>query len=199
MRKIIVSLHTSFDGVMSGAPPDGKVQVDMGPQSYHMDRTTPGVMDSWEDVLKIFNEVDTILLGRTTYEGLRQFWPTQTDAFGERMNKIPKIVFAHSGLKEVSWGDWDTISLINKDVENRVIELKQAPGKDMVIFASSKLVQSFTNSNLIDEYRITVHPIILGAGKYLFENIKKRHPLKLLDTKQYPSGTMFFRYEVSRA
>ena len=104
MRKIIVSLHTSFDGVMSGAPPDGKVQVDMGPQSYHMDWTTPGVMDSWVDVLKIFNEVDTILLGRTTYEGLRQFWPTQTDAFGERMNKIPKIVFAHSGLKEVCSG-----------------------------------------------------------------------------------------------
>lgn len=148
--------------------------------------------------MAIFDEVDTILLGRTTYEGLRQFWPTQTDPYAERINKTPKIVIAHSGLKEVSWGDWDTVSLINKDVENRVRELKQGPGKDMVIFASSKLVQTFADADLIDEYRITVHPIILGSGKYLFANIKNRRLLKSLGTKQYKSGALFVRYEVSR-
>lgn len=200
MRKIIVSVNMSFDGIMAGAPPDGKVKADMGVQSYHLDWILPGVTEYGEDGIKIFDGVDTILLGRTTYEGLRQFWPTATGEYADRMNKTPKIVFAHAGsLKKVTWGDWDTITLIDKDVENAVKKLKKAPGKNMVIFASSKLVQSFTNANLIDEYRILVHPIILGRGKSLFEDIKKRHALKLIDSRRYSSGAILLDYEATGA
>ncbi len=75
MRKIIVSVNMSFDGFMSGAPPDGVIKEDQGVMSYHLDWIMPGVRESDEDQKNLFDEVDTILLGRVTYEGLRQFWP----------------------------------------------------------------------------------------------------------------------------
>jgi len=83
---------------------------------------------------------------------------------------------------------------MNRNVEANVKRLKEQNGKDMIMFASSKLVQSFTNAGLIDEYRIVVHPVILGSGKRLFDNIKARRDLKLESAKPYKSGAVLLRY-----
>lgn len=100
------------------------------------------------------------------------------------------MVFAHPGsLKEVKWGKWNTITLNEEGIEGKVRQLKQMEGKNMVIFASSKLVQSFANAGFIDEYRILVHPVILGTGKRLFESIKNRHSLTLVDTMHFALHT----------
>lgn len=100
-------------------------------------------------------------------------------------------MFTHPGsLKEVKWGKWNTITLIEEGIEEKVRRLKQMGGKNMVIFASSKLVQSFANAGFIDEYRILVHPVILGTGKRLFESIKNRHSLTLLDVGFFAQATL---------
>jgi dihydrofolate reductase len=112
------------------------------------------------------------------------------------MNHTPKIVFSAT-LSRVQWGAFNNISLINKNVEREVKRLKEQKGKDMIIFASSKLIQSFTNAGLIDEYRIVVHPVILGSGKQLFDNIRARHNLKLESAKPYDSGAILLRYGVA--
>ena len=187
MRKIVVTLHTTFDGVMSGPEGDEDNMV-----SWAM----PGITDSISDFQNAFQEFDTILLGRVTYEGLSQFWPFQTGEFADLMNNTPKIVFSKT-LSEVKWGDFDNISLINKNVEAEVKKLKEQNGKDMISAASSKLVQSFTNAGLVDEYRIVVHPVILGSGKQLFDNIQARHDIKLESVKPYPSGAVLMRYRTT--
>ena len=91
----------------------------------------------------------------------------------------------------------ENISLINKNVEAEVKKIKEQKGKDMIIFASSKLVQSFTNVGLIDEYRIVVHPVLLGSGKRLFDGIAARKDLNLESTKTYPNGAVLLRYVAS--
>ena len=184
MRKIIAGLHTTFDGIMSGPEGDEDNMVSWG---------MPGVIDSTPDFQHSFQEFDTILLGRVTYEGLSQFWPSQSGDFADLMNNTPKIVFSRT-LSKVEWGAFENISLINKNVEAEVKKLKEQDGKDMIVFASSKVVQSFTDAGLIDEYRIVVHPVILGSGKRLFDDIKARRDLKLESAKPYPSGAILLRY-----
>jgi dihydrofolate reductase len=187
MRKVVAALHTTFDGIMSGPAGDEDNMVSWG---------MPGITDSTPDFQSSFQEFDTILLGRVTYEGLSQFWPFQSGEFADLMNHTPKIVFSRT-LSKVEWGTFDNISLINKNVEREVKKLKEQNGKDMIMFASSRLIQSFTNAGLIDEYRIVLHPIILGSGKRLFDNIQARHDLKLESVKPYNSGAILLRYGVA--
>ena len=187
MRKIIAGLHTTFDGIMSGPEGDEDNMVSWG---------MPGVIDSTPDFQNSFQEFDTILLGRVTYEGLSQFWPSQSGEFADLMNNTPKIVFSTT-ISKAEWGAFENISLINRNVEAEVKKLKEQDGKDMIVFASSKLVQSFTNAGLIDEYRIVVHPVILGSGKRLFDKIKARHDLQLESEKPYKSGAVLLRYVVA--
>jgi dihydrofolate reductase len=188
MRKIIASVHITLDGILSGPAGDENNMI-----SWAM----PGVQDSTPDFQKYLGDMGTILLGRTTYEGLSQFWPTAEGEFADLMNLTPKIIFSRGDLKEVKWGNFDTISLINNHVEDEVRKIKAQPGKDMMIFASSKLVQNFTSAGLIDEYRIVVHPVILGSGLPLFENIEGKRDLKLKSVTPYPSGAVLIQYGIS--
>ena len=187
MRKIIAGTHITLDGILSGPSGDENNMI-----SWAM----PGVQDSTPDFQEFLSSSGTILLGRETYEGLARFWPTATGEFADLMNHTPKIVFSTT-LSKAEWGAFDNISLINKDVEAEVKRLKEQDGKDMIMFASSKLVQSFTNAELIDEYRIVVHPVILGRGKRLFDNIKARHDIKLESARPYKSGAILLHYVVA--
>jgi dihydrofolate reductase len=188
MRRIIVWLMSSLDGYISGTGPEG--------DPANLDWIFPGVAESQPYAEDLVGKVDTILLGRVTYDGLSQFWPFQEGEFADKMNKTPKIVFSTT-LKEVQWGSYDTIRLIGKDAAKEMKAIKQQPGGDMIMPASSKLVQSFANAGLIDEYRIVIHPIILGSGKRLFDHIEARHPLKLVDTKRFDGGAVLLHYMVA--
>ena len=188
MRKIIVGVHMTLDGRMSGPEGDEDNIVSWG---------LPGITDSTADFQSYFEAIDTILLGRVTYQGLSQYWPTATGEFADYMNNITKIVFSRGGLDKVEWGAFENISLIHENVEAEVKRLKEQAGKDMIIFASSKLVQSFTNAGLIDEYRIVVHPVFLGSGKRLFDHIETRHDLKLKSVTPYQSGAVLLTYQVA--
>lgn len=110
--------------------------------------------------------------------------------FAVVMNNIPKIVFSNT-LKDT---DWETATLANQTPEATVLELKQQPGKDILVGSRSLIIQ-LMKVNLIDEYQFCIHPVIVGSGLPLFENVNDRISFKLLKTKTFKSGAVIFYYE----
>lgn len=191
MGKIIASASITLDGILSGPAGDEENMISWA---------LPGVQETVMENLSLFQKSDAILMGHVTYEGFAGFWPTQEGDWADAMNKTKKYVAAGKGkLKEVQWGNYpDTIELIDGDVEERVEILKKEHKRDIIIPASSKLVQSLLNAGLIDELHTIVHPVILGSGKRYLDNISSRRDLKVMYSKFYEqSGCMLLHYKVT--
>ena len=190
MGKIIASVSITWDGILSGPSGDEENMI-----SWAM----PGVQETVMDNLAMFQKADALLMGRVTYEGFAGFWPTQQGDWADAMNKTKKYVAASKGrLKEVQWGNYaNTIELIDGDVEQRVQELKKEIKGEIIIPASSKLVQSLLNAGLLDEFHTILHPVVLGSGKRYFDDVESRHDLKVMYTRYYEqSGCMLFHSQV---
>jgi dihydrofolate reductase len=185
MRKIIASEFLSADGYIVGPKEDmtwvtGNFNDEMG--KYAGD---------------LMASMDTILLGRVTYQIMINAWPNWTEAESpgaDKMNNTPKVVLS-STLKDAPWGKYAPATVIGGDVERRARELKDRPGKNIVIYGSAKTVQSLTRMGLIDEYHLLVHPIFLGDGKPLFEGMREATSLRLARTQAYSNGVNVLYYE----
>lgn len=188
MREIITLVVTSLDGYMDGPSGDGD-----------LDWCLPFVDESLPDTEAMLGgEIDTILLGRVTYEGFSQYWPNQEGDFADLMNKPPKLVFASPGaLAEVPWGEPDNATLIDHDIEATLRELKAQDGKDMVILASGGLVSSLLGLGLVDELRLVVCPVALGTGKPYLRGLRQPIGLGLKDVKRYSNGAVLLTYRIS--
>jgi dihydrofolate reductase len=137
-----------------------------------------------------------LLFGRITYEMMAGYWPTPQAAknspiVAERMNSLPKVVFSRT-LAEASWNN---TRLVKTDMVSAVRKMKQEPGKDMVIFGSGSIVSQLARENLIDEYQIVAHPVVLGKGRTMFDGIKERLTLKLGKTRTFSNGNVLLCYE----
>jgi dihydrofolate reductase len=183
MRKVIAAINMTLDGFCdhtAGLAADEELH-------YH-----------YADLL---NNTGVLLYGRTTYQ-LMQFWQTllknpsaekSMNDFAISINKIEKLVFSNT-LKETGW---DTAKLVNRPLDEEVLELKQQSGKDIFVGSRSLIIQ-LLNSHLIDELQICIHPVIEGKGLLLFDQIKGRIMLKLVKTKSLNSGATVFYYEPAR-
>jgi dihydrofolate reductase len=169
-----------------------------------------GIDDSGEAFLKNFDTVDTIMLGRGTYEDLSTKWPfvKHWPAVSEialrqadKINPTPKVIVAgEHKVEDPKWGDFEApTQLTGSDIEDQIKALKEQDGGDIITFGSPTLVQSLTNANLIDEYRILVHPVVVGEGGHLFDNIVGRKDLKLLSTQTFEHGAMLVCYELVKS
>src|SRR5258706_9220950 len=189
MRKVIVSEFVTLDGVMED--PGGGEGTTHGGWSFKV-RTS-------EDMGKFkFDELfasDALLLGRVTYQGFAAAWPTMegTGAFGERMNSLPKYVVSTT-LKTL---EWNNSRLIKQDVTEEVSKLKQQSGQDILIFGSGTLVQKLVEQDLVDQYNLLVHSVVLGSGKRLFKD-GTHTTLKLVETKMFGSGVAALIYQPDR-
>ena len=143
----------------------------------------------------------TVLYGRITYQ-LMEYWPNvvknptgikSMDEFAITIDNIPKIVFSHT-LKNI---EWKTAKLAKKDIKEEVLELRQQTANDILV-GSRSLIVALLNLNLIDEFQLCVHPVILGTGLSLFKNINDRTNLKLLKTKIFGSGAITLYYEPAK-
>lgn len=179
MRKLIAAINMTLDGFCdhTAITPD---------ETIHQHYTD------------LLNSAGTALYGRITYE-LMEYWrpivshPTgdsSTDDFALAIDKIPKIVFSRT-LKSV---DWKSAKLAEQDVASVVAALKHETGKD-ILACSPSLIVTLGRLNLIDEYQICVHPVVVGSGLPLFKNIDKRVELQLIQTKTFPSGAVIFYYK----
>ena len=140
------------------------------------------------------------MFGRATYEGMAAYWPTATaeeddPRVAERMNRLPKIVVSRT----LQSADWNNTRVINGDVATELPALKEEPGGDIMILGSSNLTVSLMELGLLDELRIMVMPVVLGAGKSLFRTAEERFTLKLLDTRAFSSGNVVLIYEPAQS
>lgn len=179
MRKLIAAINMTLDGFCDHTAiiPDEEIH-----QHY----------------TDLVSEADTILYGRITYQ-LMEYWPPlvknpsgekSIDDFAIAIDKIPKIVFSRS-LKNV---EWESARIANRTIEEEVSQLKQQPGKYILVGSRSLIIQ-LMKLKLIDEYQLCVHPVIAGNGLPLFENVKDKTIFKLLKTKNFNGGAVTLYYE----
>jgi len=162
----------------------------------------------WHNVDDEFNQFaieqtskfDTIIFGRITYQLFEDFWPkaaldpktSKADLkIANMIIEMNKIVFSRT-LKQVEWKNTKLFNRINPEV---IVRLKKQAGRDIVIFGSGTIVQTFVNLGLIDEYRVLINPVILGRGKPLFKGINDKINLKLLKTRTFSNGNILLVYQ----
>jgi dihydrofolate reductase len=138
------------------------------------------------------------VFGRVTYEMMASHWPTpeakkSAPAIAEGMNASPKIVFSKT-LDKVTW---QNTRLVKSDPAAEIRKAKNEPGKDLVIMGSGTLISQLTQARLIDEYQVVLVPIVLGAGRTMFEGMKDKLPLKLRKTRPFSNGNVVLYYDAA--
>ena len=187
MRKVVVSEFVTLDGVMED--PGGAEGFDRGGWAFQFDRGPEGDRFKLDEALT----AGALLLGRVTYQGFADAWPTRTDevGFADKMNSMPKFVVSTTLEK----AEWSNSTLIRENVAEEVTKLKQQPGEDILIAGSGRLVHTLMQHDLINEYRLMVFPIVLGAGKRLFRDGSETSVLRLVEAKPVgSSGVLILTY-----
>ena len=179
MRKLFWQMNVTLDGFMEGP-------------NRELNDTAKVVDKDFERYCtEMLKSIDAILLGRVTYQLFADYWPSATGPDADRLNELPKIIFSRT-LKDV---EWNNSRLVIENVAEEIARLKRQPGQDLALFGSADLASTFIRLGLMDEYRINVHPIVLGRGKPLFKDIKDRLHLQLVGAKTFKSGVMALCYQ----
>jgi dihydrofolate reductase len=177
-RKIILDLAVTLDGFIEGK--NGEIDW--------------CIMDPEMEFDKFLNNIDTIFYGRKSYDLWGQFTPeTMNNAEREMMDLVhSKEKYVFSKTKK---GTDNKATFINDNIPEEVAKLKNKPGKDIWLYGGASLITTFINLGLVDEFRLSVHPVILGEGKPLFTDIKQRVNLKLVQTRTFSSGVVQLIYQ----
>jgi dihydrofolate reductase len=185
MRKLVVSMNVSLDGYMSGP----NCELDWHFKSWTKEM---GIV-----LCEQLSQADTILLGRITYTGMAKYWQGRYEdpgcsaedfAFASMMNSYSKVVVS----KTISTAQWGNTTLVKRNIVGAVGKLKQQPGKDIIIYGSGKLVASLIE--LVDEFRLWLHPVVLGSGKPLFREVFQQLNLRLISTERFNTGVVVLVY-----
>jgi dihydrofolate reductase len=136
-----------------------------------------------------------LLFGRKTYELMKSYWPTpaamkDNPVVAEQMNDLPKVVFSRT-MNEASWKN---TALVKGNIAAEVRKMKNDSGLDMVIMGSGTIISQLAPEGLIDEYQIVLHPLVLGKGRTMFEDVKDRLSLNLHKTRPFRSGVVVLYY-----
>ncbi|AEW03424.1 deaminase [Niastella koreensis] len=189
MRKVIVSMNVTLDGFMAG--PDCGLDWHFKSWNEEMARATAEQL----------SRADTILLGGITYRGMAQYWnsnpvnlirPREDLDFASMLNSYPKVVFS----KSMTTVSWNNARLAKREIEEEVVELKHRDGKDMIVYGSGKIVATLTKLGLVDEFRMWVHPVVIGCGKPVFKELVEMLDLQLVKTEIFSSGVVILCYTV---
>ena len=191
MRRVILQEFLTLDGM--AADSDGGTDFVQG--SMQGDRSFIA------EQLKLTDAADTILLGRKTYEMFASYWPTVKDGedkeLAERLGSMKKFVFSNT-IDSAPWGDQEPGSVVKGDAAQQLPELKQKPGKDMIIWGSISLAQSLMNVGLIDEYRLVTCPVVLGKGRPFFDGNVAPLDMKSVEAKTFDKGGVQLKYEPAK-
>jgi dihydrofolate reductase len=196
MRKLIVNEFLSLDGVMQ-AP--GDPDEDRSGGFAHGGWQMPYFDDVFAGVaFEGMKETGGYLFGRRTYEIMAAFWPSQSDdvPFAASLNGLPKYVASTTLSEPLAW---QNSTLLQGDVAKAVAELKEQPGKNLVVLGSGELVQTLMENDLIDEYGLMINPVVLGSGKRLFRDDSAKRPLRLVRSMTSSTGVLIATYEPERS
>jgi dihydrofolate reductase len=186
MGKIVVTEFISMDGVIED--PGGAEDYEHSGWSFQIDRGEEGNKFKLDET----KATDALLLGRVTYEGFADAWPSREGEFADMFNSMPKFVVSTT----LDNPEWNNTTVIRGDVAAEVGRLKKQFSNDVVVHGSAQLVNMLKEQDLVDEYRLMVFPVILGKGKRLFADGGDLVPLKLADTKPVGSaGVVVLTYQ----
>jgi dihydrofolate reductase len=184
MRKLIVTEFITLDGAIE-APGGRETPHPHGGWSskYRSPETGKYKIDE-------LSSVDALLLGKTTYTNFAEFWPGQTGAFADPINRMPKYVVSRS-LQKVEWNN----SHILRDVAKDVAALKKSDGGDILVYGSATLVKALLHHDLIDELRLMVHPVSIGGGLRLFDDNRELKKFELTRSRVVDNGVLILEYQ----
>jgi len=189
MRRIVVFMSLTLDGVMQ-AP--GRPDEDERGGFSHGGWAVPysdSVMASYAGSM---SNTGGILLGRRTYEDFYSVWPKRTDnPYTEVLNNTQKFVASRTLEEPLPWVN---STLLKGDAAETVAGLKERTGKDLVVLGSGQLVRSLMRGNLVDEYILLIHPLVLGSGQRLFPDSGSSAALRLVDSKATTTGVLIATY-----
>jgi dihydrofolate reductase len=197
MRRLFLQINVSLDGFIEDAA--GEIDWHFADAEFE------------EFINDTLRSIDAMVFGRVAYELLAEFWPaaaSDPEASARQlgqdprrhaeaarlMDELPKYVVSNR-LERVSWRN---SHIISGDVAGEITKLKEQPGGEIALFAGGQVASTFTRLRLIDEYRLIVNPVLLGAGKRLFQDGYERTGLRLRRTKPFASGAVVVYYEPER-
>jgi dihydrofolate reductase len=190
MGKIVVSTNVTLDGVVQD--PDGKEGFTHGGWFGQFGGKD---LEEWSKVsLDEALGAKALLLGRRSDEWFAARWTARTGEWADRLNGLPKYVVS-STLDEPQWGN---STVLAGDVASEVSKLKEQLAGDIVVYASYQLVRALLEHDLVDEVRLTVFPVVLGAGQRLFVETAGKKPMRLRDARTIGDGLAFLTYEIVR-
>jgi dihydrofolate reductase len=185
MGKIIVSDNITLDGV---------IQDPAGDEGFRLGGWVGQIKDRYGVNKLTLDEAlgtEALLLGRRSYEWFAARWPSRSGELAERINSLPKYVVS-SSLKDPNWNN---STVLRGDVVSEVSKLKQKLNGDIVVWASFQLVHTLMEHDLVDELRLKVYPVVLGAGKRLFGEMSDKKPMRLAGTKTVDGDVALLTYE----
>jgi dihydrofolate reductase len=190
MGMIVISENVSLDGVIED-PAGGEGFARGGWVGRVGDR---GREEAAKILLEEALRAEALLLGRHSYEFFAGRWPSRSGELADRLNSLPKYVVSAT-LEDPHWSN---STVLKGDVVNEVSELTQALDGEILVYASFQLVHTLLEHNLVDELRLMVYPVVLGAGERLFGETKDKIPMRLLDTRTVGDDLALLTYEPIR-
>jgi dihydrofolate reductase len=186
VRKVILLEHVSLDGYLAG--PQGEMDW------INTDD------EVWHCVHPVLDSADTVIWGRVTYKMMEDYWPTAPDRpdatqhdihHGLWLRNATKIVLSNS----LTQSTWPNTRVLHGDPSDVIVSLKREAGKNIVLIGSASVARAFIGAGLIDEFRLTLNPVMLGGGKSLFPHEGAKADLKLVDSNALGSGVVALHYE----
>jgi len=185
MGRIVVTEFVSLDGVMED--PGGSEDFKYGGWSFEYNRGDDGDKFKVDEVM----DADALLLGRVTYEGFAEAWPSREDEFADKFNAMPKYVVSST----LTDPEWNNSTVLNGDLAEEVTKLKAEHDGDIYVHGSAQLVHSLLENDLVDQVNLMVYPVVLGAGKRAFGDTSDKRQLKLTDCRAVGDGVAILVYE----
>jgi dihydrofolate reductase len=178
MGRIVVTEYISVDGVVEA--PSGTEAFERVGWTDDFSRGPEGDRFKVEETMAS----DALLLGRGTYDGFAPVWPQVEGEFADKFNTMPKYVVSST----LESPEWSNTTVLRGDVVKEVAQLKERHERDIVVHGSPQLVQTLLEHDLVDELRLMVYPVVVGAGKRLFADTSQKRNLRLVETKTFDDG-----------
>ena len=185
MGRIVVTEFVSVDGVVED--PGGAEDYKYGGWSFEFSRGEEGDQFKLDEAMNS----DALLLGRVTYEGFADAWPSREGAFADKFNNMPKYVVSST----LTDPEWNNSTVISGDLREEVTRLRDETDGDIVVHGSATLAQALLENDLVDELRMMVFPVVLGSGKRLFGQTSDKKPLRLAESRTVGDGVEILIYQ----
>ena len=174
MRPVVLQMGVTLDGFVHGAK---------GYEDWGLPAEEDEVVE-WK--ASSLREAGTHIMGRTTYQDMASVWPQSTGVYADVMNEIPKVVFS----KTLTHAEWAESRIASGELADDISKLKREPGGPILVHGGATFIGSLLRENLVDEYRLVIHPVVIGNGTSLFAALRAPLRLDVVEARTFPSGTV---------